>query len=133
MSAVKLAEAGEERRGLGGAPCARGFAQRDQPGEQERQQRRDYGDPEHRADVVRRTSTISAIAAIGASNAPTVSSDWRRPNARPRISGGVSSAIIASRGLPRMPLPIRSAKRAAITVAALARSGNSGLVNAARP
>ena len=37
------------------------------------------------------------LAASGASSAPTVSSACLSPNARPRISGGVSSAIIASR------------------------------------
>ena len=59
------------------------------------------------------------IAASGASSAPTVSSACLRPNARPRISAGVSSASIASRGAPRMPLPIRSANRAAMTAGAL--------------
>ena len=76
---------------------------------------------------------IRPIATSGASSAPTVSSACLRPKARPRISGGVSSAIIASRGQPRMPLPMRSAKRAAITAGALAASGNRGLDRAARP
>ena len=76
---------------------------------------------------------IRTMATNGARSAPAVSSACRSPNARPRISAGVSSAIIASRGEPRMPLPMRSAKRAAITVAAPVASGNSGFDRAARP
>ena len=79
------------------------------------------------------SSAIRAIATSGASSAPAVSSAWRSPNARPRISGGVSSAIMASRGEPRMPLPIRSAKRASITKGALVARGKSGFDNAASP
>ena len=52
---------------------------------------------------------------------------------RAREFGGVSSATMASRGLPRMPLAMRSAKRATITAGALAASGNSGLDKAASP
>ena len=79
------------------------------------------------------SSAIRPIATSGASSAPAVSSACLRPNARPRISGGVSSAIIASRGAPRMPLPMRSAKRATISGGALVASGNSGLDRAASP
>ena len=39
----------------------------------------------------------------------------------------------ASRGAPRIPLPMRSTKRAANTQATLWASGNTGLVNAASP
>ena len=85
------------------------------------------------ARILPANQIISPIAATGAIIAPTVSSDWRRPNARPRISGGVSSAIIASRGAPRMPLPMRSAKRAPSTSAAPDASGNNGFDKAARP
>ncbi len=46
---------------------------------------------------------IRPTAASGASSAPTVSSACLGPNARPRIPGGVSSAMIASRVAPRMP------------------------------
>ncbi len=73
------------------------------------------------------SQTIRPIAASGASSAPTVSSAWRRPKARPRISGGVSSAIIASRGAPRMPLPMRSTKRAAISASRTGREREQGL------
>lgn len=45
-------------------------------------------------------------------NAQMVSSDWRKPNASPRSYCDVMSAIMASRGPPRIPLPTRSAKRA---------------------
>ena len=48
---------------------------------------------------------ISTIAASGPRNAPTVSSDWRSPKLAPRMCAGAMSAISASRGAPRMPLP----------------------------
>ena len=51
----------------------------------------------------------------------------------PRKLAGVRSAISASRGAPRMPLPTRSTKRAAISQAMFGASGNTGLVMAARP
>ena len=76
---------------------------------------------------------MKMIAASGPSTAPTVSSDCRRPKAVPRKSAGVRSATSASRGAPRMPLPIRSTKRAAVSAAMLDASGNTGLVKAARP
>ena len=58
--------------------------------------------------------------------------DWRKPNAAPRIAPGVRSAISASRGAPRMPLPIRSAKRAPKIQAMLGASAKNGFVTAAR-
>ncbi len=76
---------------------------------------------------------ISPIASSGPANAPIVSSVCRRPNAAPRISAGVRSAINASRGAPRIPLPMRSAKRAVKIQAMLGATANSGFVNAARP
>ncbi len=79
------------------------------------------------------SAIISPTATSGARNAPTVSSDWRRPNAAPRISGGVSSAIIASRGAPRMPLPIRSTNRAPSTGITPLASGNNGFDSAPIP
>ena len=79
------------------------------------------------------SSSMNAIAASGPSTAPTVSSDWRRPKLAPRRSGGVRSAISASRGAPRMPLPTRSMKRAAMSQPIDAASGKIGLVKAARP
>jgi hypothetical protein len=75
-------------------------------------------------------SSISTVASRGPTKAPTVSSDWRRPNAAPRIDGGVRSATSASRGAPRMPLPIRSTKRAATTAPTPVASANTGLVAA---
>ena len=65
--------------------------------------------------------------------APTVSSDWRRPKAAPRIAAGVRSAMSASRGAPRMPLPMRSTKRAAKTSSGPVASAKSGLESAAMP
>ena len=73
------------------------------------------------------------IAMSGPKNAPTVSSAWRNPKAAPRISLGVMSAMSASRGAPRMPLPTRSVKRAANTQAAVGASANTGFVSAASP
>ena len=78
-------------------------------------------------------AAISAIASSGPANAPTVSSVCRKPNAAPRIGAGVSSAINASRGAPRMPLPTRSMPRAANTQAGDGASANSGFVSAASP
>src|SRR5882672_8924837 len=57
-------------------------------------------------------SNIRTIAASGPMKAPIVSSDCRNPKLAPRRSGVVMSAISASRGAVRMPLPMRSMKRA---------------------
>ena len=78
-------------------------------------------------------SIISPIASSGPRNAPIVSSDWRSPKLAPRRSGGAMSAISASRGAPRMPLPMRSMKRAANSQPIDGASGNTGLVKAASP
>jgi hypothetical protein len=78
-------------------------------------------------------SIMKAIASAGPRMAPMVSSDWRRPKLAPRRSGGVRSAISASRGAPRMPLPTRSMKRAATSQPIEGASGNTGLVKAASP
>jgi len=78
-------------------------------------------------------TAIKTIAASGPSTAPTVSSDCLRPKAVPRRSAGVRSATSASRGAPRIPLPIRSTKRAAVSNVMLEASGNTGLVTAAMP
>ena len=76
---------------------------------------------------------ISAIAASGPIRAPAVSRDCRRPYAAPRTSGGEQSATSASRGAPRMPLPMRSTNRAVKTQTAEVASGNSGFDKAASP
>jgi len=55
------------------------------------------------------------MAISGPTKAPIVSSVWRRPKLAPRSSGGAMSAISASRGAPRTPLPTRSRNRAAAT------------------
>jgi hypothetical protein len=78
-------------------------------------------------------SHIKPIASAGPMNAPIVSSDWRKPNAAPRSPVGARSAISASRGAPRMPLPMRSTKRAVITHPTVPASGKTGLAKAARP
>ena len=78
-------------------------------------------------------SSMNNIASSGPRNAPTVSSDWRNPKLAPRSSDGVRSAMSASRGAPRMPLPSRSTKRAAVSQPMLGASGKIGLVSAARP
>ena len=76
---------------------------------------------------------IRAMASRGPMKAPIVSSDWRNPKLAPRRSAGERSATSASRGAPRMPLPIRSTKRAATSQAMVGASGKTGLVKAARP
>ena len=76
---------------------------------------------------------IRRIASNGPTKAPMVSSDWRRPKLAPRTSAGEMSAISASRGAPRMPLPMRSMKRAAMSQETVGASGNTGLVKAASP
>jgi hypothetical protein len=75
---------------------------------------------------------IKPIAKAGPSAAPIVSSDWRSPNAAPLMPEGVRSATSASRGAPRIPLPMRSRKRATSTSPIEFASGNSGFVAAAR-
>ena len=79
------------------------------------------------------SSSMSAIASKGPSDAPMVSSDCRNPKLAPRKSGGARSAMSASRGAPRMPLPTRSSTRAATSQPTDVASGNTGLVNAASP
>ena len=76
---------------------------------------------------------IAASASSGPPIPPTVSSAWRRPKLRPRAAGGVMSAINASRGAPRMPLPSRSAKRAPMIQPSVGASGNANLESAAMP
>ena len=78
-------------------------------------------------------SHMRPIASSGPRNAPATSSDCRRPKEAPRSSGGARSAISASRGAPRMPLPMRSTKRAANTQPTVCASGNTGFVKAASP
>ncbi len=58
--------------------------------------------------------TMSAASATPIT-APVVSIARWRPKARPRASGAVESAMRASRGAVRMPLPIRSPTRATRT------------------
>ena len=77
--------------------------------------------------------SMKSMASRGPMNAPTVSSDWRRPKQAPRRWAGAISPTRASRGAPRIPLPIRSMKRAASTSPIESASGKSGLVTAARP
>ena len=87
-------------------------------------------------NTVRNASSVAAISAIassGPAKAPTVSSVCRKPNAAPRTRRGVSSAISASRGAPRMPLPTRSMPRAANTQPAVGASANSGFVTRREP
>ncbi len=78
-------------------------------------------------------SHIRPMATRGPRNAPTVSSDWRSPKLAPRNSWRRDVAISASRGASRMPLPMRSMKRAAITQPTDGASGKIGLVKAASP
>ncbi len=77
-------------------------------------------------------SSIRPLASSGPAKAPTVSSAWRKPKAAPRWAGGVMSATSASRGAPRMPLPMRSTKRAATTAPSPVARANTGLVKAPR-
>ena len=78
-------------------------------------------------------SSMNNIASSGPRKAPTVSSDCRNPKLAPRSPDGVRSAMSASRGAPRMPLPSLSTKRAAVSQPTLGASGKIGLVSAARP
>ena len=64
---------------------------------------------------------------------PTVSSACRSPKLRPRIAAGVMSAISASRGAPRMPLPTRSENRAVTIQPSVGASGNTNLDSAPSP
>ena len=59
--------------------------------------------------------TMSAASATPIT-APVVSIARCRPKARPRASGAVESAMSASRGAVRIPLPIRSPTRATRTI-----------------
>ncbi len=77
--------------------------------------------------------TISPIASKGPTKPPTVSSDFLRPKARPRMSGGVTAATRASRGAVRTPLPIRSTPLASSTPSTEAARGKVGLDRAASP
>ena len=61
------------------------------------------------------SAKYSASPISGPTTAPNVSAARWNPNARPRSACGVSSAISASRGAPRIPLPVRSATRATST------------------
>ena len=54
-------------------------------------------------------------ASIGPSTAPAWSMPRCSPNARPRSTAGVASAISASRGGVRSPLPRRSTTRSPMT------------------
>lgn len=70
-----------------------------------------------------------AMAASGPATAPMVYSASLKPKPLPRISVGTISAIKASRGASRMPLPMRSQTRPAKTIPAVAASGNNSLLN----
>src|SRR5882762_4990639 len=71
-------------------------------------------------------------ATSGPITAPTWSSPRCNPNARPTIGAGVTSAINASRGGVRRPLPSRSTTRRATTCHAAAVSAMTGRTAAAR-
>ena len=71
---------------------------------------------------------IAPIASSGPPTPPTVSSAWRSPKLRAAQLGRRESAISASRGAPRMPLPTRSTKRAATIQPSVGASGNTSLV-----
>ena len=115
----------QKRRGSArrGASRARGLAparpraprarRRRQDGH--RQRRRERGEEKHRALVVEDELQEQAPRAAARRRAPALSIARCRPKARPRCSGGTMSAIRASRGEVRMPLPTRSAKRIAST------------------
>jgi len=76
---------------------------------------------------------MSPIAINGPATASTVSNDWRSPKVAPRRRGGLISAIRASRGAPRMPLPTRSMNRAPATQPTEVANGKIGFAHAARP
>ena len=69
----------------------------------------------------------------GPTTAPTVSAARWNPNARPRFSLVVSSAMIASRGGPRTPLPTRSVARATSTIGHAPAIARRSLPNADVP
>ena len=65
--------------------------------------------------------------------APAVSIARWKPNARPRRSGAVESAISASRGAVRIPFPIRSPTRAARTSGQVVATRKSDLARTEVP
>ena len=117
------------------APCAAPRASRLVDAEDEQRDAQHRGNrprPRTPPGNRRRNTPSPAIASSGPSRcAPTVSSACRRPKLAPRTVGGVMSAISASRGAPRMPLPTRSAKRAATTQPSVGASGNTSFDSAA--
>ena len=101
--------------------------------QQERQDRGHHGHPEHGAEVVvpREHERHREQRARRRRRPCRATGAGRRP--RRALPAGVMSAISASRGAPRMPLPMRSTKRATNTSAGPVASANSGLDSAARP
>ena len=79
--------------------------------------RGDERDEEQWTDVARvpPSSSYTPRPMRGPHTAPAVSAARWKPNARPRRWAGVSSAMSASRGDVRMPLPVRSTTRATST------------------
>ena len=69
----------------------------------------------------------------GPMTAPQVSRLRWNPNARPRSSGVVSSAMSESRGAPRIPLPIRSPTRATSTIGHTTATAMASFATAAIP
>jgi len=75
-------------------------------------------------------ASMISTASSGPVKAPIVSSACLSPNAAPRSGAGVTSATSASRGAPRIPLPIRSISRAPTTTPMPGASANSGFDSA---
>src|SRR5262245_51563035 len=86
-------------------------------------------------NTVRRDNSAqpsSANATSGPTSAPALSAALRTPNALPRMFGSMESAISASRGALRMPLPMRSDTRMNNTSAADCATATSGRTTQAR-
>ena len=74
-----------------------------------------HRDPEHRREVVGRPATSGRWRAGGPRTRRPCRATGAGRNSRRADAAGAMSATSASRGAPRMPLPIRSMKRAAIS------------------
>ena len=74
-----------------------------------------------------------AKATSGPMAAPSVSSPRWKPNARPRWRGSTESAMSASRGGLRSPLPTRSPKRSASTMGQESATASAALATAEMP
>ncbi len=79
-----------------------------------------------------RLIAMSPVAMSGPATAPALSIAWWNPKARPTLSPA-ASAMSASRGVLRRPLPTRSVTRTASTCHGLVASATKGRTALASP